>query len=162
MHTQLKKPNDHIVFLFTNKGNKKRIDPWKVRWRDNVCNRGVAMEFEQKSSAPPGGNSYYRASLPDSRSSEFYGDCRVFGWTRLTFYWISGPPGKLQNFTNDYHLLKIATIIWLKYCRYCVKPLYHQSINLCYFLLIDWLIGWSFTPKRQYISNVTRLLFFYS
>ena len=71
-------PKDRIVSLFLIKGSKTRIDPSKVRLRDNVCIREVAKGIQNKNKlAPPGGNSYYRDSLPDSRSTEFSGDSRM-------------------------------------------------------------------------------------
>ena len=47
----------------------------------------------------------------------------VLSWWRVGSW---GPPGKLQNFTNDHRLLIVAAVIWPKYCGYSLK---HYIIN---------------------------------
>ena len=52
---------------------------------------------------------------------------RFIGFWRRDGLW--GPPGKLQNFTNDQRLLIVDAVIWPKYFRYGVK---HYISNLVY------------------------------
>ena len=72
--------------------------------------------------------------------------CPVSRITRKRFRWrvVSwGPPVKLQNFTNNHRLLIFTAVIWLKYCRYIVKP---------------YTINQSFVDPNPSLSNLTDIV----
>ena len=69
------------------------------------------------------------------------------------------PLGKLQNFTIDYCLLIVTAVIWLKCCRYCVKPysINQSTVLLKYHAALP--VSRSLVPIACYIRRLKRDVF---